>query len=1293
MLVSFAMAQNYSIEFSQKKSATDVVTNNYNNLEIEYSYPGITSFDVKTKKGEFSEIAIPNTFSIGAIGSPKLPASKNLIEVPFGADVSVEVISFETTTYNLKDYGINKKLIPNQPSVSKSDDPAAVKFEYDEAAYASKSFSKNEIATVEVLGTLRGIRLARVVVAPVRYNPSSDEIIVYNNIKVNVTFANSDVAQTEYTKAATYSPYFDYIYKQAINYRSTPDDYPNHPDLTTYPIKYLVISDRMFEDQLQEFIDWKTKQGFEMIVSYTDEIGTSYSDIQSYIHGQYNAGTPEDPAPSFILFVGDYQQIPMQRGNASNEMTDLYYASVDGDYFPEMYYGRFSAQTTAQLQPQIDKTLYYEKYEFESPEYLDRVTLIAGEDGTWNPNVGQPTIQYGTENYFNAEHGYSTVNDYLTNYTGCYETVDEGVGFINYTAHCSPTSWATPNLTINDVNNFVNDKMYPLAVGNCCQSNQLEVNECIGETWMRKANGGSVAYIGSAPSTYWFEDFYWSVGAFPIQGNNNGYVPTVEETTLGAYDAMFMGDYKCGDATVFVGNLSVTEVDIQGYPQHSTPLYYWQAYSFNGDPSIMLYNTQGIENNVSHMAIVPIGVDFYEVTADPGSYVGISKDGVLHGAALVGDEGVVNVPLDPILSGGDVTIVVTGRQRIPYIATVPAAALEGPYLVLDNTVVADAAGNNNGQADFGEAITLDVTVKNVGADPATGVVATVNGTDEFITIYGANTADFGDIANGESSTIEDAYAFNVADNVADEYTATYELEMTAGTDSWTSNMTIKAYAPVLAVGTYVIDDSESGNNNGRLDPGETANILVTAMNNGHADAPNCAATFSTTSDVVTVTSGAASLGTITASGEAVATFTVVVDDDATVGSSAVFAFEVVSGNYSADKNITLNIGLILEDFESGTLDAFAWELSGDAEWFVQDAVAQEGVYAAVSGDINDNQQSVLSIEGNVVADGTISFYRKVSSEGSYDKLRFFIDDAEQEFWSGDLDWEQVEFGVTAGEHTFTWKYTKDGSQNGGEDCAWIDYIVFPTMEMATGPLAMNVTAGTTELCAGSSTELHANVTGGTGTYSINWTPIFGLDDPTSANPVATPLGTTTYTCTVDDGDNTMSGEIEIVVNPVPETPTITQEGTSLVSSATEGNQWYNEEGAVSGATEQTFTPANTGTYYVVVSNEFGCDSDDSNAIYFGFTGIDNMGSKEIAIYPNPFNNTTTIAYYMRSNNSLSIDIFSSIGEHVMNVVNASELNIGNHKFVVSGADMREGVYYVVFSTKETKTTRKLVLVK
>jgi hypothetical protein len=75
--------------------------------------------------------------------------------------------------------------------------------------------------------------------------------------------------------------------------------------------------------------------------------------------------------------------------------------------------------------------------------------------------------------------------------------------------------------------------------------------------------------------------------------------------------------------------------------------------------------------------------------------------------------------------------------------------------------------------------------------------------------------------------------------------------------------------------------------------------------------------------------------------------------------------------------------------------------------------------------------------------GTITFYRKVSSESGFDFLRFSIDGVEQDKWSGEENWAEASFPVTEGARTFEWTYSKDGSTSEGSNAAWIDDIVFP----------------------------------------------------------------------------------------------------------------------------------------------------------------------------------------------------------------------------------------------------------
>ncbi len=835
-ITSFALNAQTIIKLDGQKTQTSIKSSTSESLRIQSSFDALHAFEVKTSEGTFHELIFDNSYSIGSIGTPKLPAVKDLIEIPFGAEVEIKVVGFSEKEYQLLDYGIENRLFPVQPSLRKDQAPEDVPFELLQEAYSKSEFNDQQMVDVEILGVLRGFRIARLVIAPVKYNPLANSIKVFNDIEIEINFKNADYTLNEYIKASTWSPFFDVIQSRLLNPMQTKNIFDDHPDLTKNPVKMVIVSDRIFEETLQPYIEWKTQMGFFVDVAYTDEIGTTANAIKNHIHGIYNEGTAEDPAPTFLVLVGDDNTLPASAtGTSSAVVSDLYYASVDGDYFPEMYYGRLSARNTQELQNQIDKILYYEKYEFEDPSYLDKVTLIAGADGSWNPAVGQPTIQYGTQNYYNEDNGFDDVYTYLTSYSGCYDNERISVSLINYTAHCSPGSWSDPSLSVSNVHNMTNEGKYPLAIGNCCQSSQFSVTECIGEAWVRAANKGAVAYIGSSPSTYWFEDFYWSVGAFPISGNNNGYVPSTEETTLGAYDAPFVSDYVTVNALQFVGNLAVTEVDIQNYPQHSSPLYYWEAYHTFGDPSTMIYQTQGSDNLVSHLPILPIGLETYTVNALSGSYVAISKDGILHGAAFVDETGEVEVPIDAVLDGGDVTIVVTKAQYIPYIVTVPAAALEGPFVVLDHFDL-------EGLANYDETISIDITLKNVGADPAENVTATISGTDPYFTIINPDVnLEFGSILAGDegnTASVTNAYSFEISKNIPDNYQTTFLLTITDGEDQWTSNLRIKGYAPVYHIDPeFTITETSDGNNgDGHLDPGESATLTFYVTNNGNATA-------------------------------------------------------------------------------------------------------------------------------------------------------------------------------------------------------------------------------------------------------------------------------------------------------------------------------------------------------------------------------------------------------------------------------------------------------------------------
>jgi len=123
---------------------------------------------------------------------------------------------------------------------------------------------------------------------------------------------------------------------------------------------------------------------------------------------------------------------------------------------------------------------------------------------------------------------------------------------------------------------------------------------------------------------------------------------------------------------------------------------------------------------------------------------------------------------------------------------------------------------------------------------------------------------------------------------------------------------------------------------------------------------------------------------------------------------------------------------------------FSFTTGGNADWVSQTATYYHDGDAAQSGDISHNQDSWM--QTTVSGTGTIKFYWKVSSEEDFDFLEFYIDGSLQEEISGlEDDWERQTYTIsTSGSHTLEWRYMKDGSEDSGSDCGWVDKVEWVT---------------------------------------------------------------------------------------------------------------------------------------------------------------------------------------------------------------------------------------------------------
>lgn len=1256
-IVSMFAAQK-TISFANAHSGVSIVNERSSGIVLDWSINQLNLDQVAQENQNFTRLTANGFVATSEVGLPELPFNGKIIAVPVNAVLSVNFVNTHSTIVDLKANGFNHPVYPAQASVEKCENPKNVAFEMNSSAYQQESYRNIVPVTIEEIGFMRGYRLVLVAYTPIEYNPVKNTMKVYDQVRVEISFDGADMAETEYLRAKYYSPAFDAsMAKSVINFAA-----PNTRDtLTRYPMKYVIISDPMFQAQLAPFIEWKTMQGFHVIVKYKGEaeIGSTKETIKAYMQSLWNAATPTDPAPTYLLIVGDHAQIPAwnAQSSPSGHITDLTYVRLQGtDFLPELYYGRFSANNVNELQPQIDKTLYYEKYQFADPTYLNKQILIAGVDSNFGYTHANGQINYITTHYANATNG---IEPFIHLYPGSgsqdAQIVSEtsgGVGWINYTAHGDWNSWSDPTFTIANINSLQNANEYSFVIGNCCLTNKFENTTCFGEAWLRAVDKGAIIYIGGTNSTYWNEDYHFACGFKTPQQTAQAYNPN----TLGMYDQAYHTHGELYEnwnvsamGMVHAGNMVVQSTS------SDKKNYYWEIYSVMGDPSLVPYLKQGVPNQAQYANTLFIGMDTYTITgAAPYSFAALSFEGELKGTALCDENGDAVITLDPITTPGNAKLVISAQNHIPVIADIQVIPNEGAYIVYQNVNVA-LTGNSS--IDYDSNSPISITLNNVGSESAQNLTAIVRSLNPYITVNDSTETIASISANG-TVTLQDAFSIISSENCPDALNAQMELIISdQNSNVWTSTFRITLNAPVITMGTMQINDT-NGNNNGRLDPGETILLTVPFQNTGHAPSANGVISYASVNPLVTISNNNFNMNALSVNETSNLVLTITASPDAPTGTTANIGIFAQFGQIVNQTSFVLPVGLKIESFETGDFSAYPWTNTSASPWTVVNTGAFDGTYTAKSGAIGNSANTFITVTDTATTAGVIKFALKVSSETNYDFLKFYVDNVEKGSWSGTVDWTEVEYPVTAGAHTYKWTYSKDSSQIAGSDCAWVDKIIFP----ASGGTAVNAPIA----------------------YVNNQTIDFGSIQI----------------------NNTLTKSFNLVnFGNVPLTGTITVSNPFFIDNPETQTIDYSIPANSYQSFNVTFAPLTDGPYnsqITITSNDTTQPtiSIDMTAVALPLSNEQNLLPKVSKLngnYPNPFNPTTKISYSLKEGSQVNIQIFNIKGQLVKQLVNGL-MPAGNHTITWNGNDENQnqvssGVYFYRMQSKEYSGTRKMLLMK
>ena len=143
---------------------------------------------------------------------------------------------------------------------------------------------------------------------------------------------------------------------------------------------------------------------------------------------------------------------------------------------------------------------------------------------------------------------------------------------------------------------------------------------------------------------------------------------------------------------------------------------------------------------------------------------------------------------------------------------------------------------------------------------------------------------------------------------------------------------------------------------------------------------------------------------------------------------------------------------ISNNFEDHTIPS-TWTNNSTYPWTVVSG-GQSGSYCIQSGNAGQaSTTSSISFTMNLTSDGTIEFDANCMGEGTstmWDKCIFSIDNVAQfTYGANHQGWNHYSYEVTAGQHTFTWTYSKDGSVDPTGDYFAVDNIVVGSTEVAS----------------------------------------------------------------------------------------------------------------------------------------------------------------------------------------------------------------------------------------------------
>jgi hypothetical protein len=471
--------------------------------EVEISLPGFYKNELQTPSGNAFSISIPGGARSLDAGLPDLSIITFSLVIPDDAEMKVEILSSKYSDINLN-------VAPSKGNLMRDINPSQVPFSYS-SQYSKNEFYPSEIATLRDPYILRDYRGQTVVVNPFQYNPVTQTLRVYYSIKIRV-YQNSNNSTINVLHRNHPLTNIDAVFAPIYKNRFVNSNVINYVPVFEHG-NMLILSDAAFISSMQPFVNWKNKMGQKTEIVDISTVGTDPTDIKTYIENYYNTN-----GLTYVLLVGDGPQIapyPSQWGDS-----DPSYGFLTGnDTYSEVFVGRFSATTTAQVNTQVQRTMNYEMTPDLNGQWYHKGVCIGSDQGPGDDNE----LDFEHERNMRTDlvgYLYSDVDELYDGSQGQVDatgdpnaqdlinSLDAGKGIVLYTGHGSSSSLGTTGFSKTDVASLQNYDQLPFIWSVACVNGNFKAATCLAEALMRSVSAsgearGAIATLMSTINQSW----------------------------------------------------------------------------------------------------------------------------------------------------------------------------------------------------------------------------------------------------------------------------------------------------------------------------------------------------------------------------------------------------------------------------------------------------------------------------------------------------------------------------------------------------------------------------------------------------------------------------------------------------------------------------------------------------------------------------------------------------------------------------------------------------------------------